>query len=98
MVRSSEQQNLPSSSSSSLPELDPEEDREIKDARARLIRALEAYKGEHPPTGIDPAELTVPVEISRGEHATIYKGVRAGNPVAIKKLNIPLTDSDMVTA
>ena len=93
-IPSFEQQNL--SSTSLQPEPDPEEDPEVKEARATLIRALEAYKGEHPPTGIDPAELTVPVEVHRGDHATIYKGVRAGHTVAIKKVNI--MDSDMVAA
>ena len=88
-----EQQN---SSTSLQPEPDPEEDPEVKEARATLIRALEAYKGEHPPTGIDPAELTIPVEAHRGGHATIYKGVRAGHTVFIKKVDI--MDSDMVAS
>ena len=90
-MRSFEQQNSPSTT---LSDSDPEEDPEIKDARARLIRALEAYKGEHPPMGIEHSELTIPVEFHRGDHATIYKGVRAGNPVAIKKVNI--TDPELV--
>src|SRR5258708_32149122 len=86
-----EQQN---SSSSNFSESDPEDDPEIKDARARLIRALEGYKGEHPPMGIDHSELTIPVEMHRGDHATIYKGVRAGNAVAIKRVN--MMDSELV--
>ena len=86
-------QQVPSSTSLQS-ELDPEEDPEIKETRARLIHALD--EGEHPPTRIDTVELTVPVEVHRGDHATIYKGVRAGHTVAIKKVNI--TDRDHMVA
>jgi len=88
------QLKLQNSSSSNFSESDPEDDPELKDARARLIRALEGYKGEHPPMGIDHSELTIPVEMHRGDHATIYKGVRAGNAVAIKRVN--MMDSELV--
>ncbi|KAF8332282.1 kinase-like domain-containing protein [Cantharellus anzutake] len=91
-----QQLKLQNSSNAQLSESesDPESDPDIKEARARLIRALEEYKGEHPPTGIDPSELTVPVDVYKGTHATICKAVRAGNELAIKKVN--MMGSDMV--
>ncbi|KAF9512258.1 hypothetical protein BS47DRAFT_1345645 [Hydnum rufescens UP504] len=37
---------------------------------------------------MDSSELTVPIEVHRGDHAIICKGVRAGRTVAIKKVNV----------
>jgi len=59
-----------------------------------LIRALEGYKGEHPTLVIDHSELTILVKMHSGDHATIDKGVRAGNAVAIKRVN--MMDSKLV--
>ena len=62
-------------------------------ARTKLIEALGNYKGDRPLFSIDSSELTVPVEVHRGDHATICKGVRNGQDVAIKKVNV---ESDMI--
>ncbi|KAF9517943.1 hypothetical protein BS47DRAFT_1338816 [Hydnum rufescens UP504] len=37
---------------------------------------------------MDSFESTVPIQVYRGDHATIYKGVRAGRTVAIKIANV----------
>jgi len=70
-----------------------QEDPDVREAREKLIQALEGYRGDRPLFSIDSSELTVPVEIHRGDHAVICKGIRAGRTVAIKKVNV---ESNMV--
>lgn len=62
-----------------------EEDEEpyVRKAREALLAALRV-RGERPLYSMDPSELTVPVRVHSGGHATIMQGIRDGELVAVK--------------
>ncbi|KAG9025491.1 hypothetical protein FRB95_010098 [Tulasnella sp. JGI-2019a] len=70
--------------------IDKPEDPEAVSARNAIREAIQAYEGQVPAIGIDSSELTLPFEepYHRGQNADIFKGIRRGKIVAIKKVNV----------
>ncbi|KAG6868556.1 hypothetical protein C0993_001252 [Termitomyces sp. T159_Od127] len=65
-----------------------DEDPKLKQARRELREALESYEGSDLPYGIDSSELTLMYEqpVRMSANSMLYKGLRKGATVAIKKL------------
>ncbi|KAG8956115.1 hypothetical protein FRC03_010924 [Tulasnella sp. 419] len=77
------------------PPSSPPEDPSLIEARERLIKALQSYKGDSLPTGIDSSELTLPFSgkpYREGVYTEIHKGYRNGELVAIKRLRFSELD------
>lgn len=88
-------QNLNAQHEIILASLQSDDDPVTRESREKLAKAL-TVRGNLPLFTVDPVDLTVPIRVYEGGHATICQGLRDGQKVAIKQLKFEMTNPDAV--